>query len=67
NRYTCGVGLGFLGYLLHPHGQSVVKVQFTLLTVPEYFYSFRLNESHNIFVNIVVFPLLFFVLFFQPR
>jgi hypothetical protein len=31
----------------HPHGDLVVKV-LTLPSVPEYCYSFRMNESHTI-------------------
>jgi hypothetical protein len=30
----------------HPHGDLVVKV-LTLPSVPEYCYSFRMNESHT--------------------
>jgi hypothetical protein len=31
----------------HPHGDLVVKV-LTLPSVPEYCYSFRMNESHTL-------------------
>jgi len=33
--------------VLHPHGGSVVEVQ-TSPSVPEYRYSFRMNESHTL-------------------
>jgi hypothetical protein len=34
---------------LHPHGYSVVEV-LTSPPVPEYCYSFRMNESHTIWM-----------------